>query len=761
MTRDGIPVVLASLVSAVLSLVFWVVAARQYSSADLGVAAAAITTMVLLAELAQLGLRSDLVRVLPRAGEDGRRLAVQSYSLTVLVAIVLASIFIAGLGWWAPALLPLRQSVFTGALFILSTAFLVTYLLDEGAMLGLGMASWLPIEAGLFGLSRIVLLAPLAGLAGWLGDFGPLVSFAAPGLVAAGALGLVVWRALSRQPGTTVVADLAVPRLRSAERSLDAMLSNTKFDWAAGAARQGTIGGLPLLVLASEGGSGNAYFFVAWILACSVYRLSATVGEALAVDPSPNSGDSQRQNLHSNLLGMAIATPLVIVGVVAAPWVLQAFGTEYADESSTVLRLVLVGAIPNVVTRIHVSRLRIGRRGGVALGFELLVGLTTLLLAWGMLQLWGLVGVGLAWMVVLGVAATYVMVAESIWWWGPHLSGRQARMVGALVHTGNRWGKLRSLRSRNEQVRENLDALYPTQPSWTRLDSDADRQSIGVTGHDGRPPLRLELARTTLGSDLLSKRLAAVSELNQLADLAAFRGLIPYPIDHCREKTMTYLVESTISGRAGDDLDQQTSLEDRVGSMVAALTQLHRSTASSILVDQAGLDRWISRPLRTLGDSCGIRDDHLVALGRTLYSSLEGVRLVSGRIHGSLRLDRALFDANEKLTGLLGWEWSDNGPVIVDWGTLALSALMVQRQDDLAPVVVALLNEPEPFMTHPAFGTEPPEGVDAAALILFSWLHYLLPQLHSMVQHGTGRYWLARNVQPVMAVLPRPAPISR
>ena len=757
-STDGFPVVAATIISTALSLIFWVVAAHQYAPADLGLAAAAITTVVMLAEVAQLGLRSDLVRVVPRAGEDGRRLTVQSYTLTVVVVVVLASIFVAGLGLWAPAIVALRHSVFTVALFVLTAAFLVALLIGEGALLGVGMAPWLSVEVGLLGVARIILLVPLAGLAGWWGDFGPFVAFGAPGILAAGVLGVVAWRALSDQPGTPVVADLAVPRLRSAERSVDAMLSSTKLDWAASAARQAAIGILPLIVLAGEGGTGTAYFVVAWVLACVVYRLSASLGEGLAAEPQSATGTAYKQGLHASLLGMALAVPVAVVAIVAAPWLLRAFGAEYADESSTVLRLLLLGAVPNVVTRVHLGRLRREGRGGVALGFELVVALVTLIVAWILLRVGGVAGVGLAWSLVMALAAAYVILVESVWWWGPRLSGRPARIVGAIARLGDRWTELRAVRSMNEQVREKLDALYPTQPSWTRLSSDNDRQSIAVTGHDGRPPLRLELARTALGSELLAKRVVAVSELNKLADLASFRGLIPYPIDHCREKTMTYLVESTISGQVGDVVDQPAPVDQRVDAISAALAQLHRSTADTIVFDQASLDRWISRPLRTLGDSCGIDDEHLVDLGRILFSSMEGMRLEAGRIHGSLRLDRTLFDANGKLTGLLGWEWSDTGPVVLDWGTLALSGLKVKRQDDLGPVVTSLLQDPEPFLTHQAFATKPPEGVDAKALILFSWLRYLLPELYPMAQHGAGRYWLARNVQPVMGALPRPAP---
>jgi hypothetical protein len=714
--------------------------------------------LVLVAEVAQLGLRGDLVRVIPRAGEDGRRLTIQSYALTAVVAVILASIFIGGLGLWAPEMADLRLSVFSAALFVMTAAFLVAVLLGEGALLGVGLAPWMPVEAGLLGLARIILLALLAGLAGWWGDFGPFVAFATPGILAAGALGLVAWRALSDQPGSAVVADLAVPRLRSAERSIDAMLSNTKLDWAASAARHAAIGLLPLIVLAGEGGSGAAYFIVAWVVACVVYRLSATLGEGLAAEPQPGSGRAYKQGLHAALLGMALALPVAVVAVIAAPWLLQAFGGDYANEASSVLRILLIGAVPNVVTRIHVGRLRREGRRGVALGFEMVVGLVTLIVAWILLRVGGVTGVGVAWSLVLALAATYVIMIESVWWWGRRLSGRPARLVGVIARLGDRWTELRAVRSMNDQVREKLDALYPTQPSWTRLSSDADRQSIAVTGHDGRPPLRLELARTELGSELLAKRLAAVSELNKLPDLALFRGLIPYPIDHCREKTMSYLVESTISGQAGDVLDQPTSVDQRVDAVAGALAQLHGSTTTTIVFDQASLDRWISRPLRTLGDSCGIDDERLVELGRILFSSMEGRRLESGRIHGSLRLDRTLFDANGKLTGLLGWEWSDIGPVVLDGGTLALSGLKAQRQDDLGPVVTSLLEDPEPFLTHRAFATVPPEGIDAEALVLFSWLRYLLPELYPMAEHGAGRYWLARNVQPVMAALPRPAP---
>ena len=763
--------VLSSVITSGLGFLFWIIAARQYSAAELGLSAAVITVMIFLADFAHLGLRTGLVRFLPMAN-DARRLTINAYGLSMFIAAIGAIVFVVGLDVWAPALTGLRESPLTIALFVLATSFWVVFLLEDSVLLALRLAPWVPVENGLFGLVKILLLFPLAGVAGWAGEFGIFLAWVVPVFIVVVAVNGLMARHFGRQaeakPGSA-------PRSKSEDengsrasasvslasgRFVSKVLSYSLLDWAAGIARSAVIGVIPLIVLAELGGAQNAYYFLAWTITYSVYVLSANIGDALVAEASYDESEVDRHTLHSGLLSMATSVPIVVVAVVAAPWILQAFGPEYAQEASTVLRLLLLGAIPNVITRTYIGRLRAEKRMTAVVVFELTLSVSILLVGWLLLRLMGINGLGVTWLLMLTLAAGYVLAVESVWWWGPRLPGRPARWARAIARMGTKLRGLRSIREMNQQVEENLDLLYQTEPSWHRISSDHDRQSVAVAGHDGRPPLRLELARSQLGSEILAKRVAAVAALSQGGELSAFRSLVPYPIDHSRQSTMTYLVESTISGQSGVERGDLVATNSRVAAVAEAMSELHRSTASWAAVDHRSLDRWISRPLRNLGDACQLGDDELVALGRTLYETFEGAIIPSARVHGNLRLENARFDVGGKLTGLVGWEWSDIGPVLVDWGALALSALLVDSQEDLGPLVRRLLDEPDDFTKHPAFVVKPPEGLNPHGLVLFAWLNHLVPELRSAAEHGAGRYWTARHVQPVMARLSRAAPVA-
>ena len=95
--------------------------------------------------------------------------------------------------------------------------------------------------------------------------------------------------------------------------------------------------------------------------------------------------------------------------------------------------------------------------------------------------------------------------------------------------------------------------------------------------------------------------------------------------------------------------------------------------------------------------------------------------------------------------------------MVLDWGSLTLSALVADSGDDLGPIVCRLLAEPDALVDHVAFPVDRPPGVEPVALVLFCWLHHLLPELTAAAEHGVGRYWVSRNVQPVMSALAQQA----
>ena len=95
---------LSGVVTSGLGVVYWAVAARTYPSDVVGVNAALLSLVTLLANVAQLNLRSGFGRFLPVAGTRTAGLVVGGYVLTAVLATALG-LLVVGMLAAAPSLL--------------------------------------------------------------------------------------------------------------------------------------------------------------------------------------------------------------------------------------------------------------------------------------------------------------------------------------------------------------------------------------------------------------------------------------------------------------------------------------------------------------------------------------------------------------------------------------------------------------------------------------------------------------------------------
>jgi O-antigen/teichoic acid export membrane protein len=738
--QSGLSLVVSSLVSSGLGFVFWIVAANQYSSANLGVSSTVIMSMVLLADISHLGLRTGLVRFIPTAGRDARQLIVRSYQVAMVVAGLGAVFFVTGVTWWLPELSVLRHSLFFGALFVVATVFWVVFQLEDSALLGLRLAHWVPIENAAFGLAKILLLFPLARLSGQGAQMGAFLAWCVPLFVVVAVANAAMARALERQQQE---------QSRSGHVGMREVLSYSLIDWGASVGRSVVIGVMALLVLSYEGSSQSAYYVIAWTISASVHNLSANISDALLAEASQEGADIDRQTLHSGLLAMAISAPVVLVATVAATWILGAFGTEYAQGGTRVLQLLLLASIPNVVTRTYVGRLRAEGRMKTVFAYEMALSAGVLVVGWFLLDLLGIVGLGMAWLLALSVAALYVISMESRAYWVPKIDDSWLEPIRAVHRVVAPLGRSVARPEIDRAVNHALADRYQARPPWRRLELTDHNQTVLVSGHQGRPPLRIEMARTQWGAEILSRRAAALSSLNGLTGVSALRALVPYPIEHQPAAAQPYLMTSAVSGRPGAAIGRDGPIQPLVTAIQVAIAELHEASAGWMAFDQPHFDRWVTQPLRYVADLGGADPGEIVGLGRQFRQALDGVLMPSARLHGNLGLDKALFDGRGRLTGLIDWEWSAEGPAFLDSGSLALSTRAVESGQDIGDVVRRLLEDPEVFVTHQAMKHRPLPDVDRQVLVLFCWLHRVVPVLRA-TSPDMNRPWLARNVAAVL-----------
>ena len=85
--RNAGYLMLASGVNSLAGFVFWAVAARLYPAEGVGLAAAAISAMGLLALLSTLGMDYGLIRFLPGSGDKARNILNSCFTLSGLVSV--------------------------------------------------------------------------------------------------------------------------------------------------------------------------------------------------------------------------------------------------------------------------------------------------------------------------------------------------------------------------------------------------------------------------------------------------------------------------------------------------------------------------------------------------------------------------------------------------------------------------------------------------------------------------------------------------
>src|SRR5262249_12666558 len=169
--------------TSILGLVYWVLAARLYTVAEIGVNSALISTMMALGGIAQLNLGSVLTRFLPSIGRSSsQRLILGAYATGLLAALFSGLLFLAGVHAWAPSLRSLAASPGGAIWFTAATMIWTVFALQDSALAGLRRAIWVPIENTLYALAKIVLLLFFAD-SEWRA-WGPFASWTLPLLAA-------------------------------------------------------------------------------------------------------------------------------------------------------------------------------------------------------------------------------------------------------------------------------------------------------------------------------------------------------------------------------------------------------------------------------------------------------------------------------------------------------------------------------------------------------------------------------------------------
>jgi O-antigen/teichoic acid export membrane protein len=383
--RDGMALVLSSGLSSAVGLLYWVLAARMFDPATVGVNSTLVSTLALLGIVAQLNLGSAMLRFVPVVGRGARSLVALCYAIGIVAAVLIGTVFALGAGWWAP---DLRAAVGAGALlayFALSTPFWTVFNMQDYLLTGIKRATVVPFENLAFALLKIGLLV----MGGLFGLYGAIAgSWALGTAVTVVAITIYLVRVLpphqprAQRPPTTF--------------SLRVLSGFVAADWVGSMCLTLVNFGLPLLVFSRLGADSAATFNVTWQLAYALYLVPTGMGQSLVahVASDPSELDAAHRQMVTKCLTLVV--PAVVVLAAGSSLILQVFGEHYASTGSLLLALAALSAVPACVNLAAVAAARVSQQRVGQFGITLALAVIVIPAVWVLMPLWGLTGVGVA-----------------------------------------------------------------------------------------------------------------------------------------------------------------------------------------------------------------------------------------------------------------------------------------------------------------------------------------------------------------------------
>ncbi|WP_460446607.1 hypothetical protein [Angustibacter aerolatus] len=388
--------------TSVLGALFWLTAARQLSVEAVGIGQAAVSLMNVLTTFGTVGLGTLLIARIPHLPQGTRRLTVRSAlavagAVTLVLAVVVPVVAIHLLG--AENLRPVGGSTTTLGTFAIGTALMAVALVIDQSVLVLGNGA-LQLERNLVAsATKIVALLALAAT----GHSGGMTIFAAWAIGNLVSLPVLSWRTRGGWP-------LQQDRRLVAPSALRGLGRGAAGHYSLNTVLQVPLMLLPVLVTVLLGARDNGVFGPALQVTGFVFALPYAVSLSLFAAAEGRAGEVVDRMRVTVPFGLAVSLLANAALFPLAPWVLRLFGSEYAEQGTPILRLLVLAGLPFVIKDHYVALRRVQNRTlqatAVLGGFAVLELVAAVVGA----RSHGTTGLVTGWLLVLAVEAVVLSV---------------------------------------------------------------------------------------------------------------------------------------------------------------------------------------------------------------------------------------------------------------------------------------------------------------------------------------------------------------
>lgn len=392
--RNSIYLMSSTFIMSILGFFFWMINARLYTPAEIGIATTLISTSALIVNIGLLGLNSSVIRYLPTWKDKNSFInliffCISGASLVVAVAFVILS------AQFAPKLHP----VFLDGVFMLFFIFFIGVsslnTITDSLFISYRSAQFVLIIYTIMSISRILFAVVLPK------TLHNAVFYAyAFSIIIAAVLSIIFLR---KYLGYRFARNWKIKELGETWRY---SFSNYVSSIVAGIPTLI----LPLFILNRIGSAQAAYHYIGMTIASAIFVIPQSITQSLFSEGSHNEKELKSLVKKTLLFSVSLLSVPVVLFILFGKYLLILFGKDYSANVYLYLCLLILSAYPLAVNYVCYSIVKIKKMNKELVGVNVINTIIFVILYFSLIR-FGLMGVGVAWLTGNIIAAIIYVIA--------------------------------------------------------------------------------------------------------------------------------------------------------------------------------------------------------------------------------------------------------------------------------------------------------------------------------------------------------------